>query len=217
MTTTRTRKEKAAQHHPDGQSPIEVKHLPMLQQQQQTAQLADTLLQGFENNPLELVKFLASQHPGPKRSMRLQSYRDPYEDHKRCDYHHRIALPEVAWQWIELNLIDALLLGDQHYTGGWMASDLLKIASELELVRNRYRISGGELEQPIGVLDSPEEMLRGIAVTLTVYLQLANSEGLLPLGGADHPCSPGRLLVKFLDQISCQLPGKPTYLLWSSR
>ena len=212
-----TRKEKAAQHHLDGQSPIEVKHLLMVQHQQQTAQLADTLLQGFENSALELVKHLASQHDGAKRSLRLQSYRDPYEDHKRRDRYHRIALPEVAWQWIELNLIDALLLGDQHYTGGWMASDLLKIASELELVRNRYRISGGELEQPIGVLDSPEEMLRGIAVTLTVYLQLANSEGLLPLGGTDHPRSPGRLLVKFLDQISCQLPGKPTYLLWASR
>ena len=212
-----TRKEKAAQHHLDGQSPIEVKHLLMVHHQQQTAQLADTLLQGFENSALELVKHLASQHDGAKRSLRLQSYRDPYEDHKRRDRYHRIALPEVAWQWIELNLIDALLLGDQHYTGGWMASDLLKIASELELVRNRYRISGGELEQPIGVLDSPEEMLRGIAVTLTVYLQLANSEGLLPLGGTDHPRSPGRLLVKFLDQISCQLPGKPTYLLWASR
>ena len=195
---------------------MKVRHLPMLQQQQQTAQLADTLLQGFENNPLELVKYLASQHDGAKRSMRLQRYQDPYAGHKRRDRYHRIALPEVAWQWIETSLIDALLLGDDYYTDGWCGTDLLKIASEIELVHNRYRISGGDLEEPIGVLDAPEEMLKGLTNTCWVYLQLLFHNDLLPYGGAEHPRGPSRLLPKFFDLISRQLPGKPAYMSWSS-
>jgi len=213
--TTRTRKEKAAQHHLDGQSPIEVKHLLMVQHQQQTAQLADTLLQGFEGSPLELAKFLASQHPDTMRSMRLQRFEDPYKLCRRNNPHRRITLLEESWVWLEHTLLDAMLLGDQHYTGGWLASDLLKIGSELELVRNRFRVSGGGLEEPIGVVDAPEEQFRGITITVGLYYSIAWNEDLLPSGSVDHFKVTGVDLPQFFNQITHQLPGKPDFLWWA--
>jgi hypothetical protein len=182
-----------------------------------THALAESLLQGFDDDPLELAKYLASQHKGPKRSMRLQGYRDPYADHKRNDAHHRIFLPDATWQWFEATLLDAMLLGDQHYSEGWLASDLLKMASELELVRRRFRISGGDLEEPIGVIDAPQEMIRGIAVTVGIYFSILLDENLLPMGSVDHFRATGVALPQLFSQITRQLPGKPDFLVWASQ
>jgi hypothetical protein len=177
----------------------------------------ERLLSHFDNDPLELAKYLASQHPSAKRSMKLQRYEDPYTWHKRNDRHHQIALPDICWQWIEATLLDAMLLGDQHYDGGWMASDLLKMASELELVRNRYRISGGELEGTFGVLEAPQEMLRGITITVGIYFSILRDENLLPMGSVDHFKATGYDLPQLFNQITHQLPGKPDFMVWACR